>query len=290
MADRCRLASVIKATDITSLVEVTQPVAGARPSLPRLLERVAELGTMHDAAAALGVEEDLAWNALVAANNLSEVPLLQTLARHPRPTPHAQRLLGRSENLAHAFLGFLDAPEGGAFRQFHLRQRLLRGLEERTSARNQFYCRVRLVARERVNAVVTLDLGGGDHLTAHITTRSIEDLGLVSGCACHALFDPAWVEVRPDTPGSTQQNCLRGTVARCLDDPVDSEVTIALGGGRLILATMTHAEMLEKNIQVGHPVCAVVQASQIILAVYEPLTPIATNRRETWPPASVTTC
>ncbi len=251
MATPCRVASVIKAPYITKL------------------ERVAS------AAADLGVAEGPVWNTLVAANNLSEVPLL------PSATGDAplQVLLGRSDNLAHAFMGFLDVPEGGAFRQFHLRRRLLRGLEERTSARNQFYCRVRLISRERVNAVVTLDLGGGDQLTAQITARSIDDLGLVSGCACHALFDPSWVEILPDTSAAGQLHGLRGTVARCRDDPVDSEVTIALAGGRLLLATMTHAERLEKEIRVGKTVCALIQASQIILAVYEALAPA--NRRKT---------
>ena len=108
MATPCRVASVIKA-----------------PYLTRL-ERIA-------VAADLGVAEGPVWNTLVAANNLSEVPLL------PSTTGDAplQALLGRSDHLAHAFMGFLDVPEGGAFRQFHLRRRLLRGLEERTSARNQ---------------------------------------------------------------------------------------------------------------------------------------------------------
>lgn len=237
--------------------------------LPRLLERVAELGNVGHAAAELGVREDQAWNSLVAANNLSDVPLINTRARQPQPTPNAQQLLGHDHQLADAFLGFLDAPEGGGFRQFHLREQLLRRLGERTSARNQFYCRVRLVRCEQVNAVVTLDLGGGDLLAAQITSRSVEELQLFSGRSCHALIDPAWVEVRAETPRETSrnQNCLRGHVVRCMDDPVDAEVAIELTGGRIVLATMTQAEMREKDIQPSKQVSAVIQSSQIILAV-----------------------
>ncbi len=266
-----RLSSVMKQTDITG------PVLGACPGRPArfgpgLLEKVAELGSLRDAAATLGLEERLAWNYLVGANNLSDQPLLCALAENPAPTPHAQRLLGRTEALVLAFEDFLAAPGGGAFNQFQLRHQFLRRLEARTSARNQFYCRVHSVLRERVNAVVTLELGGGDRLAAHITTHSAEELGLVAGRACHALIDPAWVEVRPDSPSgwNIRHNCLRGRVVRCVDDPVDAEVAIELAGGRIVLASMTRAEMAEKGIRLGQPAHALIQASQIILAVDEP--------------------
>jgi molybdate transport system regulatory protein len=242
----------------------------ARRIGPGLLAKVAELGSLRAAAANLELEEDLAWRYLVAANNLSEQPLIRTLSDGPVPTDHAQSLLGRSEALALAFERFLAAPGGGVFRQFHLRHQFLSRLAARTSARNQFYCRVQSVRRERVNAVVTLDLGGGDRLAAHITAHSAEELGLVAGRSCHALIDPAWVEVRADRPADRSPNCLRGRVVRILDDPVDAEVAIELPGGRIVLASMTRAEMAEKGIVAGRAARALIQSSQIILAVDPP--------------------
>ena len=260
---------VIKSKDITGSL-LPNP-SGIRPpsGLPHLLEKFAELGSLREAAAAAGLDEDQAWSRLVTANNLSEVPLLQARADHASATPVAARLLGRSESLAEAFQGVLDAPAGGTFRQFHLRRQVLVRLQARCSARNQFFCQVRLLFRERVNAVATLDLGGGDHIEAQITARSAETLGLASGSHCHALIDPAWVEVQSaaEAAGSARQNSLAGRVVRCREDPVDSEVTIALAGGRLLLASMTRAEMEEKTIRVGSAVWAVIQSSQIILAV-----------------------
>jgi molybdate transport system regulatory protein len=269
MGSRFGLPGVIYKRDITDAFRLSMSENRAVPRGLFLLERMAETGSLRDAANAVGLDEDLAWNYLVAANNLSDVPLIRPLAENLAPTLHAKRLLGRSEDLERAFQRFLDAPAGGAFRQFDLRQRILRRIGARTSARNQFYCRVRAVRRERINAVVMLDLGGGDRLDAQISACSAEDLGLVAGQACHALIDPAWIEVQPDRAADCdkQQNCLRGRVLRCLIDPVDAEVAIELGSGRIVVANMTQAEMAEKDIQVGRSALAVVQSSQIILAV-----------------------
>jgi molybdate transport system regulatory protein len=263
----------MKLLDITAIEPFLMPAGRTSSAIgPRLLEGLVRLGSLHDVATSLGVEEDLAWNYLVAANNLSDSPLVKPLAETLTPTLHGRRLLGRSEDMTSAFQSFLDAPGGGAFRQFQMRHQFLQRLGARTSARNQFYCRVLSVRRERVNAVVMLGLGGGDQLAAHITAHSAEELALVGGRCCHALIDPGWVEVRSGTQSeeTMRHNCLHGKVVRLLDDPVDAEVAIELAGGRIVLAAMTQAEMTEKHIRVGEPVCAVIQSSQIILAVDQP--------------------
>lgn len=276
MGFRLDAPAVIKQTDITGTALLA---TSRRRTGPNLLEKVAELGSLRDAANSLGLAEELAWHYLVAANNLAEHPLIQALTPDPVPTYHARRLLGHADDLAVAFERFLDTPGGGAFRQFQQRHQFLRRLAARTSARNQFYCRIHAVRRERVNAVVTLDLGGGDRLAAHITARSAEELGLVAGRACHALVEPGWVEVRPELPAASIQNCLRGRIVRIEDDPVDSEVAIELAGGRIVLATLSRAEIADKELRRGQTVHALIQASQIILAVDAP--PTADLRGET---------
>jgi molybdate transport system regulatory protein len=274
--------AVINQFDITNTrAFISSPDTVAKATGPFLLERFAELGSLRDAASFMGLEEGLAWDYVVAANNLADIPLARLHADNLTPTTQGRRLLDRAEGMAHAFQRFLDAPLGGAFNQFHLRHQFLRRLVARTSARNQFFCRVRSVRRERVNAVVHLDMGGGDQLDAHITAQSAEDLGLFGGCTCHALVEPGWVEVRPGarTDRNEQQNCLHGKVVRCQDDPVDAEVAIELDGGRIIVASMTRAEMVEKSILVGQPACAVIQSSQIILAVDTPADSSSANHR-----------
>ncbi len=269
-----RVPSVINHDDITGWDPASLSLfpLGENAGIPgpALLERVAELGSLRDAAAQLGLDEDLAWDYLVAANNLCDQPLIRPLAENLLPTRHARGLVGRGEEMAAAFQRFLAANRGGAFHQFQMRHQFLRRLEARTSARNQFYCKVKSVRRERVNAVVVLEMGGGDLLAAHITSASVEALGLVSGRACYALVDPAWVEVRPACSaarGAAGNNTMAGRVARCLADPVDTEVSIELAGGRIVVASMSHAEMAEKDMRVGRPAQVLIQSSQIVLAV-----------------------
>ncbi|MDD3529150.1 MAG: TOBE domain-containing protein [Gallionellaceae bacterium] len=252
-----------------AIANIGAPAAGRRIG-PGLLEELAEFGSLCMAAHRLGLEEGLAWHYLVAANNLADRPLLRPLAADAEPTGDARRLLARPATLTDAFERFLDTPDGGAFHRFQQRHQFLSRLAARTSARNQFYCRVASVRRERVNAVVMLDLGGGDRLTAHITARSAEALGLVAGRGCHALVDPGWVEACAGAPAQDSPNLLSGRVARVQDDPVDAEVAIELAGGRILLATLSHAEIAAKGLAIGRPAHALIQSSQIILAVDEP--------------------
>ena len=131
---------------------------------PGLLQRVAEFGSLREAAAVMNVDEKQAWSYLIAASNLSDVPIVRVANENLMPTMHGRGLLGHPDALAGAFQAFLDTTVGGAFRQFNQRHQFLQRLDARTSARNQFYCRVHSISRERINAVVTLDLGGGDQV------------------------------------------------------------------------------------------------------------------------------
>lgn len=237
-----------------------------------LLERIARTGSLNDALDGLDLDREAAWNYLVAANNLSDRPLIRSRAEDLLPTRHARDLLGREESAGLAFQQFLARARGGAFREFSQRHDFLRRLDARTSARNQFYCVVKSVRRERVNAVVVLDIGGGDELVAHITSTSAAALGLAAGRACHALIDPAWLELQTAdfSPYCGRRNEMAGRVVRCLDDPVDSEVSIELTGGRILVATMSRSDLEGKALGVGCPVRVLIHSSQIVLAVEDP--------------------
>jgi len=58
----------------------------------------------------------------------------------------------------------------------------------RLSARNQLQGTVVSVTRGPVTALVKLDMGGGQHISATLTTEAADDLGLVSGAPVTAIF------------------------------------------------------------------------------------------------------
>ena len=56
------------------------------------------------------------------------------------------------------------------------------------SARNQLVGTVTSVTRGPVTALVKVDVGGGQHVSATLTTEAADDLGLTQGSAVTAVF------------------------------------------------------------------------------------------------------
>lgn len=66
------------------------------------------------------------------------------------------------------------------------------------SARNQLKGTVVSVVRGPVSAVVKIDLGGGHHITATLTTEAVDDLGIAEGKEATAIFKASAVVVGVD--------------------------------------------------------------------------------------------
>jgi molybdopterin-binding protein len=58
----------------------------------------------------------------------------------------------------------------------------------RLSARNQLKGTVLSVTRGPVTALVKIDMGGGQHISATLTTEAVDDLRLTVGSAVAAIF------------------------------------------------------------------------------------------------------
>jgi len=56
------------------------------------------------------------------------------------------------------------------------------------SARNQLTGKVVSVTRGPVTALVKIDLGNGQHISATLTTEAADDLGLTAGSPVTAIF------------------------------------------------------------------------------------------------------
>ncbi|KNZ43423.1 TOBE domain-containing protein [Acetobacterium bakii] len=66
------------------------------------------------------------------------------------------------------------------------------------SARNQFKGKIVNINEGAVNAVVTIDIGGGNVVTSIITIGSVKDLGLVVGGEATAVIKSSSVMVMVD--------------------------------------------------------------------------------------------
>ena len=239
-----------------------------------LLRAVAEKGSITHAAKAVRLSYKGAWDAIDAMNRLAGTPLVErsTGGRgggSTRLTPHGERLVQRFEQIdaAHQrFIGLLDDQSIDLERDFSL----LKVLNMKTSARNQFVGTVTTVRAGAINDEVELTLPGGQRIVAIITRDSTEALALRTNMTAIALIKASAVMVATEVEGArlSARNQLPGKVSAIRPGAVNAEVAIDLDGGNgAIAAIVTQASVKSLGLAMGTPATAFFDASSVILAV-----------------------
>lgn len=238
-----------------------------------LLRAVAEQGSITHAAKAVGLSYKGAWDAIDAMNRLAGTPLVErsTGGRgggSTRLTPYGLRLVERFEQIdaAHQrFMRLLDDESIDVDKDFSL----LRVLNMKTSARNQFVGTVSSVRSGAVNDEVELTLPGGPRIVAVVTRNSTESLGLRTNMSAIALIKSSSVLIATDMEGTklSARNQLAGTVSVVTPGAVNAEVTIAIDGGGSINAIVTQGSVKALGLVAGSRATAFFKASSVILAV-----------------------
>ena len=250
----------------------------------RLLEEIDRHGSITRAAKAVPLSYKAAWDAIDAMNNLAAQPLVvrSTGGRHGggtqlteqgRKTIALYRALEAQyqQALEHLAAGLNDgqASDFGEFRQ------LLRRLSMKTSARNQFAGRVVGLREGPFDCEVRIGLdndGAGEgacEIVAVITRESMETMALTVGMEVSALVKSSSVLLLTDRRLQTSaRNQLWGEIQRIHDGPVNSEVTLALPGGRSVCAVVTRDSVVRLDLAIGGEACAVFKASAVSLCLY----------------------
>lgn len=237
-----------------------------------LLELIDEYGSINKAASAMGMSYKAAWLAVEAINNMSKEPVVlrQTggnqgggtqLTSYGRRFVHLYRCVQEEQK---KLFEKLDAN----FNDFDQYQKLLRRFNMQTSARNQFLGTILAVKKGAVNSEVSLDIGGDEHIYAVITNESLEHLALEVGTDAYALFKAPWVILtREENYKTSARNELRGKVVQINRGAINSEVNVELAGGKIVSAVLTNESVDGLALKIGVPVCALVKASHVIIAV-----------------------
>lgn len=243
-----------------------------------LLREIGALGSISQAAKAVGLSYKAAWDAVEQMNNVAGQPLLERSAGgrgggSTRLTARGEQLVARHARLQALHQRFVQqlSAEGGELGQDFP---LLRMLTMRTSARNQFLGRISACTRGAVNDELRLALPGGAELVAIISHESTEQLGLQVGAEAFALVQAGAVMIaRPPPDGASQgaglrlsaRNQLRGTVAALRPGAVNAELLVDIGGGQTLAATITQTSLDELGLAEGDAVLALFKASSVIL-------------------------
>lgn len=238
-----------------------------------LLVRIAECGSITQAAKAAGMSYKAAWDAIDTMNNLAGEPLVERLTGGKggggtRLTERGAQLVRNFkviERVHEEFVEQLNHQASGIADDVSL----IRRLNMKTSARNQFFGTVSRIVRGAVNDEIVLDIAGGQELVAIVTHESTETLGLRAGGQAFALVKSSSVIVVKADEGArfSARNRLSGTVARLVPGAVNTEVVIDLAGGGTVAAIITNESVGTLALKEGDRATALFKASSVIVGV-----------------------
>jgi molybdate transport system regulatory protein len=234
-----------------------------------LLSAIAEHGSIAGAARAIGLSYKGAWEAVQALNNLFGQPLVDARQGGAASVTAAGHVVldayGAIEGELVALLEKLDRAVASA----GLGSNIVWRMRMRTSARNMFRGNVVSVTDGAVNAEVVLDIGNGLTVTAIVTRESVAELELAPKREALALIKASFVILVADGDGvrTSARNRFPGSVIDHIAGAVSDEIAIDIGGGKTIVATVTHGSGEALGFKVGDKVLALVKASHVILAV-----------------------
>ena len=114
-----------------------------------------------------------------------------------------------------------------------------------------------------------MDIGADTVIVAIVTNESVANLALAPGKECCALVKASSVILATGDERTrySTRNRLCGLVVACREGAVNGEVTVELPGGKRITSIITNESIHNLELAVGKPVCALIKASSVILAV-----------------------
>lgn len=247
----------------------------------RLLEAIEQYGSLSAAAKSLPMSYKAAWDALDTMNNLAEKPLVvrQSGGKHGGGTilteagtqliqvyralqAEYQQALGQLHSLLEE-QPQLDLPQ--------LRV-MLRRIHFRSSARNQFSCRVVGVQCQGVHARVTLLVSGTEnfHIEAAVTSESVEELGLEHGVEVLALVKAPQLKMAPIEQVPRQRvNRYQGVVERLNEDPRGCQVSVVLAEHKHLAILLNRANTERLALSEQQSVWVTFSPASVVLCRYD---------------------
>ncbi len=248
-----------------------QNLAGARRVA--LLAEIARVGSITQAAKAVGLSYKGAWNAIDDMSNLAGEPLLERAAGgkgggFTRLTARGARLVRNFELVRQEHARFVDRLNRQA-QGLTDDYSLMGSIAMKTSARNQFAGIVHAVRAGAVNDEIDLQVIGGLHIVATVTHESRTELGLELGAKAFALVKAASIMLMTEAGDVrlSARNQLAGTVTRVVPGAVNTEVVLQLPGGGTVAAIITNESAKALAIAEGSAATAVFKASSVIVGV-----------------------
>lgn len=135
------------------------------------------------------------------------------------------------------------------------------------SARNQIDTIVEKVEKGAVNSTIVLKSAKGLELTATITNRSVNEMGIKAGDRSVTFFKASHVLIATDwVMAISARNKLNGSVESVRKGSVSAEVIVRLESGDRLMAVISNRAVDDLRIQEGMSVTAIIKASDVMIA------------------------
>lgn len=236
-----------------------------------LLQQIAQHGSITQAAKALKISYKAAWDAIDTMNNLAGEPLLERVAGGKggggsRLTTRGQQLVNNFQQIEQVHQNFIRQLNSQAS-ELADDLLLLRKMQMKISARNQFAGIVRQIRSGSVNDDILLDIAQ-QQLTAQITCESTHQLKLAPGVEVVALIKASAVMLALSETAAkfSAENQLTGQIQRLQPGAVNTEVVIELPAGGTLAAMISNQSCQDLDLHLGKSVTALFKASDVLLA------------------------
>jgi len=237
-----------------------------------LLKKINELGSINSAAKAVGISYKTAWHLVNIVNNLSEKPLVDRNAGGKNGggtvlTKEGKNVIEQFRVVHEEHRRFLENLEE-RLGNSNLYQ-FLRRISMKVSARNIFSGTIEKITKGAVNAEVILLISGGTRITSNITNGAVDNLSLKEGLNAYAIIKSSSIIIGSDVYPSkiSARNIMTGKISKIIEGPVSSEIDVAVNGGNVISATITHGSSEKLHLKEGEQVSAIFKASSVIIGI-----------------------
>lgn len=236
----------------------------------KLLEAIAETGSISSAAKRVGLSYKAAWEAVDTMNNLSHNPLVVRIiggsgGGGTTLTPLGSEVVANYAVLKKEYERFLNRLSTlGDFEMKSLKQ--IQRIAMQISARNQLMGKIGEIKQAKVNAEVHIVLKSGVILVSTITNSAVEELGLDVGDEVIGIIKASSVLLSNHAEIATSaRNKLLGRVMDVKLGEVNAQVSVDIGQNDVVVATITSESVKALGIEVGSAVCAIIKSSSIII-------------------------
>lgn len=236
----------------------------------KLLEAIAETGSISSAAKRVGLSYKAAWEAVDTMNNLSNHPLVVRVTGGSGGggttlTPLGYEVVANYSVLKKEYERFLNRLSNmGDFEMNSLKH--IQRIAMQISARNQLMGKIGEIKQAKVNAEVSIVLKSGVVLVSTITNSAVEELGLEIGDEVVGIIKASSVLISNVLDIATSaRNKLSGVITDIKIGEVNAQVSVDIGQNDVVVSTITAESVRALGLAVGSRVCAIIKSSSILI-------------------------